>query len=149
MFWKLNCTSAYDVDGRGVAAAGSSGVEVGTCVVGRDVKSAWIHGNFGVRVSSTSCIHFTLILSLVDKFFAQFIAFRFSPSHGGPRCCARPCTIGQRTQSCGCNGWQGWRGRSFANSRCRAPSVGWCSFDKFKPNFLEDWAILDMMGGLV
>ena len=38
-FWKLNCTSASDVDGRGVVAAGSSRVEVGTRVVGRDVKS--------------------------------------------------------------------------------------------------------------
>ncbi len=70
MFWKLNCTSASDVDGRGVAAAGSSRVEVGTRVVGRDVKSAWIHGNDGVRVSATSGVHFSLILSLVVKFFA-------------------------------------------------------------------------------
>ncbi len=57
-FWKLNCTSASDVDGRGVAVAGSSRVEVGTCVVGRDVKSTWIHGNVEFRVSATSGIHF-------------------------------------------------------------------------------------------
>jgi hypothetical protein len=81
MFWKFNLVSASDVDGRGVAAAGSRGVEVGTRVVGRDMKSAWIHGNVGVRVSATSCVHFTLILSLVVEIFARVIAFWFSHGH--------------------------------------------------------------------
>ena len=63
-----------------MAAAGSGRVEVGTRVVGRDMMSAWIHRNVGGRVSATSGIHHSLILSLVVEFFARVIAFWFS--HG-------------------------------------------------------------------
>jgi hypothetical protein len=78
MFWKFNCASTSDGDVRGVVAAGSSRVEVGTRIVIRDLKSALIHGNVGVRVSATIGVHLFLILSLIVKFFAQVVAFQFA-----------------------------------------------------------------------
>jgi hypothetical protein len=48
VFWELNRANASGVDGRGVVAAGGGRREVGTCVVGGNVMSTWIHGNVGV-----------------------------------------------------------------------------------------------------
>jgi hypothetical protein len=80
----LNHANVAEVDGPGVAAAGGGRREVRTYVVCRNVTSAWIHGNFGVRVSTTSGIQLSLIHSLVVKFFALIVVFLFSGGCEGP-----------------------------------------------------------------